>query len=179
MNPQAGNGTGKGEKWKVERLILIPDHRTPRFTGLLKARSLKCMGIYRSSIKWLTNAHKLSWVIKLHTAYRDTLNHRYEVSVFTSTAVYVHSNCLIGPCINSRLNKPFLIPSQFSKKFDESASHCWRYFKMLFPGVITLNKRSMDWEQNYCRRFSKLHVKVSLMTIPRKSFPKFLRSKDH
>ena len=45
------------------------------------------------------------------------------------------------------LNRPFLIPSHFSDKFDKSALRCWRNFIILFPGVITLNKRIMDWKQ--------------------------------
>ena len=49
------------------------------------------------------------------------------------------------------LDKPILVPSHSSDKFDESALHCWRNFKILFPGVVTLNKRSMDWEQNCCK----------------------------
>ena len=49
------------------------------------------------------------------------------------------------------LNKPIIVPSHSSDKFDESALHCWRNFIILFPGVITLNKRIMDWEQNYCK----------------------------
>ena len=84
-------------------------------------------------------------------SHRDTLNHRYEVIVFTSMAVFVILTVLSDPASIPWLDKPILVPSHSSDKFDESALHCWRNFKILFPGVVTLNKRSMDWEQNCCK----------------------------
>ena len=130
---------------------MIRDHRTPRFTGLLKAKLLKCMGIYRSSIKRLTNAHKQSWVIKLNTASQRHPQPSLWGLCLLPWLFLCILTVLSDPASIPWLDKPILVPSHSSDKFDESALHCWRNFKILFPGVVTLNKRRMDWEQNCCK----------------------------